>query len=624
MTRVKIAGFLALAGIVLLIFLVYFQHHTNINSIREASREELQDHVAIKSRELADFFKVTYDGIRTIALLPGIRNLSPHGESLDEITRATTQELYNMIYENAQVSEIYASHRDMDPDKIDPVTGKPYVPIFTYDEYVAANQQSGTPQKHTEENVSELPEEEIHEYRLMRRQIAAFADSHPTLAAIRGRELPGLLGPEVITCDNSEFVSKDAPDSLRKGLVYSVPFYNVEGRLTGIISAVFRSAVLSDLINRDIETRGMIYNESYGYYLPGDRAFLEGKDGKELLTRAADAFLSASGDLPIHDANGQWRYVTFLTEEEFNALPEVRQARDNFRKSLAGLVLIGSLVACYFTLRQKAFRDHIREVIANLQQGARQLHDKAERLSTSSKRIATSSESQAASVEEIAATLEEMTAMTRSTAENAQRTMAVAGKVQSHANESGEAVKRLTEAIDRIKTSSDETATVVQTIEQIAFQTNLLALNAAVEAARAGEAGAGFAVVANEVRSLALRSSEAAKNTGELIEESRSNSGEGVGVAADVSQLLTAITGEIDKVTGLIREASDATMAQSQGIGELHSAINQIDGVTQRNVQDVHTLAGTSEELSSLAESLASITGDLARYVGSDGRQPAG
>jgi len=224
---------------------------------------------------------------------------------------------------------------------------------------------------------------------------------------------------------------------------------------------------------------------------------------------------------------------------------------------------------------------------------------------------------QASSLEEISSSLEEMTSMTKQNADNAKMANERALEARKAADKGTDAMNRMTDAITRIKTSADETAKIIKTIDEIAFQTNLLALNAAVEAARAGEAGAGFAVVSDEVRNLAMRAAEAAKNTSVLIEGSQTNANNGVEVTQEVAEILRDITDAANKVNQLINEVSSASDEQSQGISQVNVAISQMDQVTQTNAANAEESASASEELSSQAAELNQAVEILVNIVGS-------
>ena len=170
---------------------------------------------------------------------------------------------------------------------------------------------------------------------------------------------------------------------------------------------------------------------------------------------------------------------------------------------------------------------------------------------------------------------------------------------QDSTNRGVESMNRLSEAIDRIKTSSDETAKIVNTIDEIAFQTNLLALNAAVEAARAGDAGKGFAVVAEEVRNLAMRSAEAAKNTADLIEESVENAESGVSINQEMLQNLEEINAQVSKVGAVMEEIATGSNQQNEGIEQISTGVDQVNTVTQQSAANAEESASAAEELSS-------------------------
>jgi methyl-accepting chemotaxis protein len=184
-------------------------------------------------------------------------------------------------------------------------------------------------------------------------------------------------------------------------------------------------------------------------------------------------------------------------------------------------------------------------------------------------------------------------------------------------------MQRMTEAMAGIKTSSNEIANIIKTIDEIAFQTNILALNAAVEAARAGEAGAGFAVVADEVRALAQRSATAAKETAGKIEAALQKSEEGVRVSTEVSEMLGRIVGQVRRMDELVVEIAGSSAEQSTGIVQVNEAVSRMDKITQANAASAEESAAAAQELSSQATHLQSLVDELRQLVGARSKAPA-
>jgi len=276
-------------------------------------------------------------------------------------------------------------------------------------------------------------------------------------------------------------------------------------------------------------------------------------------------------------------------------------------------ILVGSILAFVIT---RGITRPIHRIIDGLTAGSHQLATASHQVSQSSQHMAEGAGEQASSLEQTSSSLEEMSSMTRQNADNARHASTTADQARQAAQHGGEAMTRMSQAIDRIKDSSDETAKIIKTIDEIAFQTNLLALNAAVEAARAGEAGKGFAVVAEEVRNLAQRSAEAAHSTATLIEESQSNAGNGVEVSRDVAEIFEKIVGSVQEVTHLIGEVAAGSNEQAQGIDQINTAVAQMDHVTQSNAANAEESASASKQLSAQAVQLQDMVNVLVHVVG--------
>jgi methyl-accepting chemotaxis protein len=213
-------------------------------------------------------------------------------------------------------------------------------------------------------------------------------------------------------------------------------------------------------------------------------------------------------------------------------------------------------------------------------------------------------EQQAASLEETAAALDEITSTVRRSATGAKQAQDVVAGAKAEAERSGVVVDQAVAAMGEIETSSRSIGNIIGVIDEIAFQTNLLALNAGVEAARAGEAGRGFAVVAQEVRALAQRSADAAKEIKTLIANSTAQVDRGVGLVGQTGEALRGIVSKVAEIDTLIEQISSSAQDQSQGLNEVNTAVNQMDQVTQQNAAMVeqttaatHSLKGQAGEL---------------------------
>ncbi len=251
--------------------------------------------------------------------------------------------------------------------------------------------------------------------------------------------------------------------------------------------------------------------------------------------------------------------------------------------------------------------DNLNKALQQVAIGADQVASASIQVSTGGQALSQGASEQASSLEEISSSLQEMSSMTKQNVLNAREAKGVAEAARGSANKGMDSMDQMSAAISRIKSSSDSTAKIVKTIDEIAFQTNLLALNAAVEAARAGDAGKGFAVVADEVRNLAMRSAEAAKNTANLIEDAVKNSENGVAINAEVLKNFQDIAKKTNKVTQVVAEIAAASEQQDEGISQVNKAVEQLNLLTQQNAANAEESASAAQQMSSQSEEMRSM-----------------
>ncbi|MDR3520973.1 MAG: methyl-accepting chemotaxis protein [Acidocella sp.] len=240
----------------------------------------------------------------------------------------------------------------------------------------------------------------------------------------------------------------------------------------------------------------------------------------------------------------------------------------------------------------------------------------ANELTHASDDLSRRTEQQAATLEQTAAALDEITATVRRTAASADEANEIVGKAKSDTEHSSVTVKATVEAMGGIESSSRQIENIIGVIDEIAFQTNLLALNAGVEAARAGDAGRGFAVVATEVRALAQRSADAAKEIKQLISTSGEQVEIGVKLVGDTGKALTRMVGQVAQISRIVSEIAAAAKEQSSALGQVNTAINQMDQVTQQNAAMVEQSTAASHGLAAEARDLANI---IAQFKTEDG-----
>ncbi len=284
----------------------------------------------------------------------------------------------------------------------------------------------------------------------------------------------------------------------------------------------------------------------------------------------------------------------------------------NLIVSSVGILL--AIIIAFFMVRQMI--NMISSSVIGVSEGAEQVASAATQISDSSQQLAEGAQEQAASVEEVTSSLVQTRATVDQNAQNARE----ADMLSKDANESAKLgykhIKELTTSMTEINASSRKIANIIKTIDEIAFQTNLLALNAAVEAARAGEHGLGFAVVAEEVRNLAQRSADAAKDTANIIEQSIEQVRKGNDITSETNKAFEDILDKVKKVGDITGEIALASKEQATGVQQISEAMNQVDQVTQTMASNSEESAAASEEMSAQAVQMKSSIAQVADIFG--------
>lgn len=268
-----------------------------------------------------------------------------------------------------------------------------------------------------------------------------------------------------------------------------------------------------------------------------------------------------------------------------------------------------SLPPEYVALRSsfnKAFEE-LADTLARVSSLSSAVHNGSSEILAASNDLAMRTEQQAAALGQTTSAMTQVTAMVQETASSAKNVQSSIGETQREADQGGQVVQRAVTAMGAIEKSSQEISQIINVIDGIAFQTNLLALNAGVEAARAGDAGKGFAVVANEVRALAQRSADAAKDIKELITASTVQVGDGVQLVAETGQRLQKIVDRVAEIGGLITSITQAAEVQASSLQQVSSSISDMDKMTQQNAAMVEESTAASRSLANEADQLATL-----------------
>ncbi|MCK4739332.1 MAG: methyl-accepting chemotaxis protein, partial [Deltaproteobacteria bacterium] len=378
----------------------------------------------------------------------------------------------------------------------------------------------------------------------------------------------------------------------------------------GYLEALSNTSIRKDVLDHIAKTDNSIGLQPVNTHSAHEA--IGGKDGAEIVDDYRGVpVLSAYAPVDIDGVN--WGILAEIDEAEaFASLSALKKITFIIALIIAGIVaVVGVLVA-------RSIARPISRIIDEMSEGSSQVASASVQLAGSSQSLSEGASEQASSLEETSASLEEISSMVKQNAENSTQASQLAIGARTTAEKGSDSVTSMVTAMTEINQSSEEVSKIIKVINEIAFQTNLLALNAAVEAARAGEHGKGFAVVAEEVRNLAKRSAEAAKETGGLIESSVNKAKDGSKLAEEAGVILTEIVTNNKKVEDLVGEITAASKEQSDGLDQVTKALMQMDQVTQAVSANSEETSASSEELSAQSDGLKSMVMNLAQVIGGE------
>lgn len=372
--------------------------------------------------------------------------------------------------------------------------------------------------------------------------------------------------------------------------------------------------------------------------LDADVPFLERLDEYGKIARALGVFRDNAAAKRDFEADSERRRAEVEAERRKREEDEARTDRDiEFAVSGLGKGLerlaegdLSQMIETPFAGRLERLRQNFNASIERLQEtlgaissNAAQIQQNSSRLLRSADALSKRTEAQAASLEETAAAVEQITSTVKSSAARAQETNRTVSETKKSADGSGAVVSRAVAAMGRIEEASSEIEQIIEVIDEIAFQTNLLALNAGIEAARAGDAGKGFAVVAQEVRELAQRSAEAARQIKALINKSSTEVTAGSRLVQETGEVLASISQQVVSISQHVEMIATASTDQSSALHDVNGSVNQMDQMTQQNAAMVEETSAASRQLAGGADALLALVHQFRLSAARDQRDRA-
>lgn len=611
--------------------------HSALEKYKLASLEEAK----ISTINIENKFNQIYQGIRTIAALPNIREIERHGENLDQNARETIIQLYNNMRSNVEVSEIYVVPADLDPERVDPLTGGLEQPILMFDDAVASHEHLD-PEKavepenviHTVSQAENEEEIEIFEYRALKEQMQYFKVHYPVAQNNKGMNIPMIGSPAVLTCDNTEY-QKTKNDSDRSGILLSVPFYGLDGQLKGTVSAVVRTNVFSAMLPK---SHAVLINKDYDYFVSPLIKGIEA-DSQSYVALAKpnpDLFFSVVETINTQDPKSRWMVwygkpnSAYINSGDFITLNKTH----NYSLAAVGaFVVIGFTILAimlYSRWRNRrllsSMADKFEETVqsvaryvvsssAQMQSGAMEVSSVAKNTRSRVKVISDAADISANVTTQISAAANELNTSIANIGNQAEKSRVMAKDAEQSAMVAFK-------SFENLASQSEKVSEIVGLIANVAAQINLLALNATIESARAGEAGKGFAVVANEVKNLASQVNEASEQiTTETVKmhditESSMEGMRGIITAVQmINQYIDSFAVTMSEQLSVINEIAKQIANSANKADEITRHFDEVENGVQRTETASNEVLKSVDELNRQSQILNDKVSEFVRTV---------
>ena len=605
---------------------VYFKSDKDYQIAIERYKQSSQKDVEEESIKVTNVFNQLYQGVRTISMLPSVKNIDRYGKTIDANAKESIIQIYNNLRNNVAVSEIYIVPADLEPEQIDVNTGSLQVPILMFDDGVAEHKEDAAKPKITSITQAEKTDEvEIFEYRSIKEQLNYFKRHYPVQSSNDKMNLPLLGSSMLLTCDNNDY-DKTKNDADRTGITLSVPFYDNEGKLKGSISAVLRNNVVRDLLP---ETDFALTNKEYNYLVLSAKTGQQEASKNFVLQNEPDSTIifSMIKEIKTSDPRSKWFLWGGYSDSKFLDSGDAK-AVQSFRYFGYGFAILFTIIgfAIYGMIRrnfllmkeneielerkinqrtaeietlakqqesQKAeaekerkkqlniiadnFEQSVKGVISHVVSASLQMRSSSEEVSAiadntknKSNIVTHASENAANTALQVSSAAEELTA---SIGEISSQTQKSSYTAQDAAKQAMQAKS----AIENLSSQSTKVGEIVGVINNISGQINLLALNATIESARAGEAGKGFAVVAGEVKQLANQVNRATEE-----------------ISAQIGEMQNATLVSVENVSKIMTTISDV----SNSIQAVAAAVEEQTAVTNEIAQNISLTAAGAKDIS--------------------------